>query len=355
MGLEDHDGPAVAPPRNGVQGCLELAGMVGIVVIDIRTVVNALELHAPGSAGEGNQATGHGFGLDAQGPGGGNGGKGVHAVVLAQNPQVYMGIEAALAHHVETGMPPIKVQGINVHIRGQAKGDEAAVNALERIHGVLVHAVGNDNAAILGGQLCKLTEGVLDVLQVLEEVQMVGVDIQNDSDGGGEVQEGVAVFAGLHDDGVAMAHPMARIQQVQVAANHNRGVDASLHGNMGHHRGSGGFAVGAGEADGVFIGGHNVAPGLRALKHRNILGGGSNDFGVFVVDCGGADDAVGPIDILGLVTNGNGDARLFQMIGGFALMHIGAGNLDAHAVEHHAQGAHRHAADADQVHMLAGL
>ena len=125
--------------------------MVGVVVIDVCAVVNALELHAPGSAGEGNQAAGHGFWLNAQSPGRSNGSQRVHTVVLAQNPQVNVGVEAALAHHIEAGVAPIKMQGIHVHIRGQTEGNQAAVNALQCIHGVLVRAVGNDNAAILGG------------------------------------------------------------------------------------------------------------------------------------------------------------------------------------------------------------
>ena len=113
--------------------------------------------------------------------------------------------------------------------------------------------------------------------------------------------------------------------------------------------------MGAGEADGVFISGHNIAPGLSTLKHGDIPRNGSGNFGVFIVDCGGTDDAVGTLNVLGLVADGNGDAGLLQMVGGLALMHIGAGDMNAHAMEHHAQGAHGHAADADQVHMLAGL
>ena len=113
--------------------------------------------------------------------------------------------------------------------------------------------------------------------------------------------------------------------------------------------------MGAGEADGVFVSSHDIAPGLRALKHGDVFCHGSDNFGVFVVNSGSTDDAVRALNILRLVTDGNGNARFLQMVGGFALMHIGAGDLDAHAMEHHTQSTHGYTADADEMHMLAGL
>ena len=128
-----------------------------------------------------------------------------------------------------------------------------------------------------------------------------------------------------------------------------------LHGDMGHHGGGGGLAVGAGEADGVLIGGHDIAPGLGPLKYRDPGLDRGGDLRVFVVDSGGADDAVRSLNVLGTVADGHGNAGLDQMIGGLALVHIRAGDRDAHAVEHHAQGAHGYAADADEMDVLAGL
>ena len=175
-------------------------------------MINALELHTAGGAGEGNEALGHGIRLNAQRPCGSNGGQCIHAVVAAQYPQIHVGIEGTLAHDIKAGMTTLEVDRIDVHIRGQTEGNEPAVNALQRIHGVFIHAIGDDDATIRRGQLRKLPEGVLDVLQILEEVQMIGINIQNHGNGGGEVQEGIAVLAGLHNDGVAMAHPVTCVQ-----------------------------------------------------------------------------------------------------------------------------------------------
>ena len=62
------------------------------------------------------------------------------------------------------------------------------------------HSVGTIiHMAVGGNELREAAEGVLNVVQVLEEVQMVGLDVENDRDGGEEAQERVAVFAALGD------------------------------------------------------------------------------------------------------------------------------------------------------------
>ena len=99
----------------------------------------------------------------------------------------------------------------------------------------------------------------------------------------------------------------------------------------------------------------DVAPGLGTFKYRDTLLCGSNNFGVLVVDSGSADNAVCPLNVFGSVADGNGDPRLFQMVSGFALIHVRAGDMDAHAVKHHAQRTHGYAADANEMDMLSGL
>ena len=72
-----------------------------------------------------------------------------------------------------------------------------------------------------GHKLGKAAEAVLDVRQIPEEVQVVGGHIQKHRHRGEKVQEGVAVFAALQNDGVALAHPVALAQQGQGAADHH--------------------------------------------------------------------------------------------------------------------------------------
>ncbi|MPM42621.1 hypothetical protein SDC9_89288 [bioreactor metagenome] len=97
---------------------------------------------------------------------------------------------------------------------------------------------------------------MLHIFQIVEEVQVVGLDIEDDRHGGEKGEKGVAVFAGLEYDGVALSHPVARTQKREGAADHHRGVGARRHGDMGAHGGGGGFPVSPRNAQGVVVCAH---------------------------------------------------------------------------------------------------
>ena len=196
---------------------------------------------------------------------------------------------------------------------------------------------------------------MLHIGKILEKVQMVGVNIKDDRDRREEVQEGVAVFAALEDDGVALADAVARAEQWQKAADHDRRVQPGLHENMREHGGRRRLAVGTGDADGVLVRLHDIAPGLGALKDGDASGAGSGDLGVVVVRGSRADEAVGALDILGAVADRDLDALGDQLVRGDGGVHVRAGDLHPHAPQHQPQRAHRHAADADQMAVLSGL
>ena len=77
--------------------------------------------------------------------------------------------------------------------------------------------------------------------------------------------------------------------------------------------------MGTGDADGVLVRLHDVAPGLGALKDGDASGAGSGDLGVVVVRGSRADEAVGALDILGAVADRDLDALGDQLVGGVAL------------------------------------
>ena len=58
-------------------------------------------------------------------------------------------------------------------------------------------------------------------MDVFEEVEMVSLNVQHDSDGRVQREEGVIILAGLHDDGVPVADAVPRLEQRQRAAYHH--------------------------------------------------------------------------------------------------------------------------------------
>ena len=274
----------------------------------------------------------------------------------AGNVQLHMRVALALRHHVKAGEAVKKRHVIGVHVGVSVLHTEPvyfAAQIRQRLPRAAVIAVG-DHKAVLGRQAGKLAEGVLDLPQIAEKVQVIRRHVQNHRHGGEEIQEGIAVFAAFQNNGVAFAHPVALAQQGQGSADHDRGILLRRHKNMGGHGGGGGLSVGAGDAQGVAVRLHDGAPALGPLIDRDPPGNGPGDLGIAVVNGSGADHQIAVLQILGAVADGHGDPRAAQMLHRVAVGHIGALYRQPHALEHLRQRAHGHAADTCHMDTDAG-
>ena len=357
MGLEGADHPLIAHGPGGGQQGVKLCRVMGVVVVHRRAVIAALVLKPAAGTVEVLQAPGDGLAGDPQHIGRGGGGQRVENVVLAGDVQVHMGVQLAVDHHVEAGaaVEERHIPGIAVRrpVR-QREGEHRMTQPRHGLPGSLVVGVGDDIAP-LGHQVGEGVEGPLDIRQVLEKVQVVLPHVQDHRHRGEEIQEGIAVFAGFQDDGVSLAHPIARMEHGQGAADHHGGVRLGRHEDVGGHGGGGGFAVGAGDAQGVFIVLHDSAPGLGPLIHGDAPGDGPGDLGILVVDGGGADHQVAVLQVLRRVADGHVDALGPELADGVAFRHVRALHPQAHAQQHLRQGTHTHPADAGQVGPDPGL
>ena len=351
MGLEHQDAALIVQPFHRVQQGLQLAGMVGIIVIHIGAVVFALELEAAAGAVEACQTVLHRVGPHAQADGGGGGGQGVLHIVQSGHMQGHIGEALPLEHNVKMGVGAQKLNVFRVDIRlpAQTKSHDLAGDALNGGHGAGIVQIGH-HIAVLRGAQGKLPEGVLHILQVLEKVQMVGLHVQNHRHGGVKGQEGIVILTGLHDDGVAVAHPVPGVQQGQGAADHDGGVLIRGHHDVGAHGGGGGFAVGAGNAQGIAVVLGDGAPGLGPFKDRDAQRMGTDNLRVIVMDGGRAHHEFNFLgNIFCLVADGHRDALLRQTHDVLVPVHIRAADCNAHTPKHIRQGGHGNAADTDQV------
>ena len=190
-------------------------------------------------------------------------------------------------------------------------------------------AIGNDAVCC---QLGKLVEGILHIRQIFEIVQMIRFHIQHDGHRGEEIQERIAILAAFQQDGIAVAHPVAGVQQRQIAADHHRRIHIRFHQNVGQHRCGGGFAVGAGNTDRILVGTHNHTPGLGTLEDRNTLGAGGGNFRIVIMGRCGTNYAASAFDIFCPVANGNVDALGDQFIRRNRRIHIRAGDGQTHSL-----------------------
>ena len=353
MGLEGTDDPLMPQTLGRVQQHLQFAGVVSVVITHLCPVVVPLVLKAASRQTEVPHALLHGPAGNPQHGGGGRGRQHVFHVVHAGNGQLHVGIHLIPVHHVEGGKAVVHLQVLGVHVALlHTEGNHRTGLPLQRLHGVGILTVGHDVPAVRH-QISKGPEGVLHVLQVLEEVQVVRLNVQNHRHRGTEGEEGVAVLAGLQNDGVTLAHPVSSLQQGQRAANHHRGVQLGGHEDVGADGGGGGLAVGAGDAQGVLIPCHDGAPGLGPLEHGDASGQSGGDLRVVVVYGGGAHHAVRPLHTLRQMANGHRDAQAAQMCHGGALLPIGTRDDDSVAQQHLRQRGHGDTANAHQMGPLS--
>ena len=247
--------------------------------------------------------------------------------MVAIDRQLKVAVLLAVADHIETAPIFRNRFSMNSVILTKAKAD--ILKTREGIHSVLIVAVRQNSA---GGQLGKLAEGFLHILQILKVIQVIRLNVQHHSQRREEIQERITVLAAFQHNGIAIAHPMTGMKQRQISADHHRGIHLSGHQNVRHHGSSSRLAVGAGNAHSIAVGLHNHAPGLRTLKDRDAVGTGVSDLRVVIMYRGSADDAIRTDHIFRMVTNGYRDPLGEQLIRRPGMGHIGAGHLQAHAL-----------------------
>ena len=184
MGLEDTPELFVRTVFGCLQRSHDLCGMMRVIVDDGHAADLSFFLKTAVSAGELGETLFHGFDVNAQKVAEGQGSGGVPYVVDARNLEGKLSHRLAFFHKGEGGVCVVVEGdiGSTVFAVGAASvGDDPAGQALGDFLVVRNIAV-DDEDAVLGKLLGEETEGVTDVIDILEEVQMIRVDVQDDAD-----------------------------------------------------------------------------------------------------------------------------------------------------------------------------
>ena len=270
MRLENKDGALVVELLHRVQQRLELARVMGVVIIHVCAVVLALELKAAAGAVEAGQAVFDGTGPDADADARGSRRKRIFHIVQAGHVQRHIREEAALIHDVKMRIRAfvLDVFRVDVRFRAKAKGYDLAVYSGESFHCVGIVVICHD-VPVLRNALCESTERMLHIAKILEKVEVIGLYVENDGYRRMKREEGVIILTGLHYNGVAVTDSVPRFQERQRAAYHDGRVLLGRHQYVRAHGCGGGLAVGAGDAQRIAVVLRYCAPGLCALKHRD--------------------------------------------------------------------------------------
>ena len=132
--------------------------------------------------------------------------------------------------------------------------------------------------------------------QCLPEVHMLWIDIGDDADLGGELQEGAVGFVGLDHHPLAFANARVGSPVIDDAAGNHRWVEPAAFQQAGDQRGGRRLAVGAGDGDGGARP-HQLGQHLGAADDGDAALLGGFEFRIACFHCGRDDESGGAVDI----------------------------------------------------------
>ena len=190
------------------------------------------------------------------------------------------------------------------------------------------------------------------MVDILEVVQMVGVDVQDDLRPGPQRKEAIHIFARLCHEILTLPHLDVAVELVEDAAHQHRGRVVSRLQNEAHHGSGRGLAVGTGDRDGDLVVRHNGTQRIRPGNDGDAPSSGLRQFRVLHGDRGGIDQQIRIAQIIGVVTDKHLGALLLQHFGDGALLHVRAGYAVAPGQQDLRDPGKADAADTDAMYML---
>ena len=242
----------------------------------------------------------------------------------------------------------------HVHAVALAVGEHSAPTGAGQLDEARV-LTADDDRAILTHEAHERAEGLLDLLQGVVVVHMVGLDVGHDDHVRVEVEEGAVRLIGLDDEVLAVAVLAVGAVTLHDTADQKARVELHAVEHGGDHGGRGRLAVGAGARDGraaVAERGEH----LGTVPHGNAELAGAHELGVGLGDRGRDDHDVGLelIDGRSGVTDMDRNARAGELADVAGGLKVGTGNPAAALMQNERDAAHAGSADANEVGALEG-
>lgn len=239
-----------------------------------------------------------------------------------------------------------------VGVLAGAVGDEAAADAGEDAAEERVVDAGG-GGAVEGDFVHELDEAVFDVGHVAVAFHVFAVEVGDDGEDGGELEEGAVAFVGFGDEVVGGTGAGVGAEEVDATADDDGGVEVAGGEDGGDHACGRCLSVHAGDGDAV-LEAHELGEHFGAGDDGNFAEVGFDDLGVVRRDGGGGDDDVGGAGVFGAMALEDDGAEGFEAVGDGGAAEVGAGDGVAEGEEDFRDAAHADAADADEVDALHG-
>lgn len=350
VGLEYAVQPPVGQLPGRSQRGLDFGGMMGIIVENVGAAVVAGLFKAAVGSGKAGKDMGGLLQRDAGMIGHRHGSAGVQHVVPAHDLQLDLRRRLTIVQQGEGIASMVLAEGHSAPgsalLEAEGFAGAGSLGQHPQHPGVVRIAQGE---AAGRRQLDKPGKGRFNGLNILEIIEMIGVDIENYGQGGEEAQKAILVFAGLRHKEILPAHLGRASDQGKGAAQVDGGMLPGQLQDGSDHRGCRGLSMGAGYADDFLIGLHKLPQQGAALHNGDPQLVSHCDLRIAVGDGGGAHDKARPLDKLRLMPHGAGDSDGPKLAQGFRLLLVGAGYLVAGFRQHQRQAAHGNPADSGEV------
>ena len=214
------------------------------------------------------------------------------------------------------------------------------------LHGRMIDA--HDGEAVERKVPDQREKGVLDGVEGLEVVEVLGIDVGDDGDVGGELEERAVAFVGLDHHPVAGAEPRVGSVGVDDAAVDHRRIKPGRVEQRRHQRSRRRLAVRAGDRH-ALLEPHQLGQHFRPADDGDAPRPRLDDFGIVPLHRGGDDDDRGGVDVRFGMADEDGRALLAQALDVGVVAEVGALNLMAEVEQHLGDARHADAADADEM------
>ena len=160
-----------------------------------------------------------------------------------------------------------EVDGADVSLRAEAIGQQAPVREFREhpLHDRMINA--QRGKAVERDVLHKALEGIAHTVERAVIVEVIGIDVGNDSDGCGQAQERAVAFVRFDDNPVARAEPRVRPISIDDAAVHHRRIETSGVEQRRNERCRRGLAIRAGDRN-ALLEPHDFGQHLGASHER---------------------------------------------------------------------------------------
>ncbi len=185
----------------------------------------------------------------------------------------------------------MNVCGMVIRIIIGAKGDHGTFQVMGNFIRILNLPIDNQTA-VLRQKLRKFPEGIPDIVQVPEKVQVIGLNIQDNADSGEKIEKTVGVFTGFRDKITGFSYTHIAPDILQYAADGQSGIQVSLEQNLADHGGGSGLAMGAADGNGHLVIFHNLSHKLSPGEAGKLFFMGGNVFGIIRKNGAGKNHAI---------------------------------------------------------------